>query len=80
MRFQNRVLLGDAAVLPVFLAPEGRAQTKTQAPAGKSAATPEATAHKKNMDAYIALIRRDISKRTEVMEHDGVERPGFGEI
>src|SRR5260370_318891 len=68
MRFQNRVLLAMLLVLPVFLAPEGRAQTKTQAPAGKSRATSVGTEYKKNMEAYIALMRRDIQQeKTEVM-------------
>ncbi len=68
MKFQNRVWLALLLVLPVFLAPAGQAQTKPQSSASKSAATPEATANKKNMDAYIALMRRDVQQeKAEVM-------------
>jgi hypothetical protein len=68
MKFQNRVLLAMLFVLAVFLVPQGRAQTKTQQPAGEPAATPEADAHKKNRDAYLALMRRDVrQEKAEIM-------------
>jgi glutamyl/glutaminyl-tRNA synthetase len=68
MKFQNRVLQAMLFVLAVFLVPQSRAQTKAQEPAGKPAATPEADAHKKNMDAYLALMRRDIrQEKAEIM-------------
>ncbi len=67
MKFQNRVLLAMLFVLAVFLAPQGRAQTDTQQPAGKSAIS-EADTHKKNMDAYLALMRREVQQeKAEIM-------------
>ena len=72
MKFQNRVLLAMLLVLAVFLVPQGRAQTDTQQPAAKPAAkpaaTPEADAHKKNRDAYLALMRREVrQEKAEIM-------------
>jgi hypothetical protein len=68
MKFQNRVLLATLFVPMVFLAPQGRAQTNTQEPAGKPAATSEADSHNKNMDAYLALMRREVrQEKAEIM-------------
>jgi hypothetical protein len=68
MKFQNRVLLAMLFVLAVFPAAQSRAQTDTQQPAGKSAATSEADTHKKNMDAYLALMRREVEQeKAEIM-------------
>jgi hypothetical protein len=68
MKFQNRVLLAMLFVLAVFLAPQSRAQTDKQQAAGKPAATSEADPHKKNRDAYLALMRRDVrQEKAEIM-------------
>ncbi len=68
MKFLNRVLLAILLLLSVFVAPPGRAQTKTPAPEKKAAASPEADARKKNTDAYIALMRRDVrQEKAEIM-------------
>jgi glutamyl/glutaminyl-tRNA synthetase len=68
MKFQNRVLLAMLLALAVFLAPQSRAQTDTQQPAGKPATTSEADTRKKNMDAYLALMRREVQQeKAEIM-------------
>src|ERR1700757_2331589 len=68
MKFKNRVLLAMLFVLAVFPAPQCRAQTNTQKPAGKPAATSEADTHKKNRDAYLALMRREVrQEKAEIM-------------
>jgi hypothetical protein len=68
MKFQNRVLLAMLFVPAVFLAPQGRAQTETQQPADKSAATSGADTQKKNMNAYLALMRRKVQQeKAEIM-------------
>ena len=55
-------------VLPVLAAPVLRAQTKDQEPAGKTAASSDAATQRKNMDAYIALMRRDVrQEKAEIM-------------
>jgi glutamyl/glutaminyl-tRNA synthetase len=68
MKFQNRILLAMLFVPMVFLAPQSRAQTSTQKPADKPAATSDADTHKKNMDAYLALMRREVrQEKAEIM-------------
>jgi glutamyl/glutaminyl-tRNA synthetase len=68
MKFENRVSLAILFVLTVFLAPQSRVQTDTQQPAGKSAATSDAGTQKKNMDAYLALMRREVQQeKAEIM-------------
>jgi glutamyl/glutaminyl-tRNA synthetase len=68
MKFQNRVLLAMLFVLAVFLAPQCRAQTNTQQTAGQPAATSDADTQKKNMDAYLALMRREVrQEKAEIM-------------
>jgi hypothetical protein len=68
MKFENRVSLAILFVLTVFLATQGRAQTKTEQPSGKSAATPQADAQRKNMDVYLALMRREVrQEKAEIM-------------
>jgi hypothetical protein len=68
MKFQNRVLLAMVFVLAVFLAPKSRAQTNTQQTAGQPAATSEADPNKKNLDAYLTLMRRDVrQEKAEIM-------------
>ena len=66
MKLGNRLLVATVFVLPMIAAPAGRAQTNTQVQ--KKAATPEADAKKKNTDAYIALLRRDVrQEKAEAM-------------
>jgi len=68
MKFKNRVLLAMLFVLAVFPAPQCRAQTNTQKPAGKPAATSDPDTHKQNMDAYLALMRREVQQeKAEIM-------------
>lgn len=68
MKFENRVLLATLFVLAVFPAPQSRAQTDKQQAAGKPAATSEADTQKKNRDAYLALMRRDVrQEKAEIM-------------
>jgi hypothetical protein len=69
MKFLNRVLLAILFALAVLLvAPSGRAQTKPQEVGNKAATSPEADAQKKNIDVYIALMRRDVrQEKAEIM-------------
>jgi glutamyl/glutaminyl-tRNA synthetase len=68
MKFQNRVLLAMLFVLAVLPAPQSRAQTNTQKPADKPAATSDPDTHKQNMDAYLALMRREVQQeKAEIM-------------
>ena len=68
MKFLNRVLLATLFVLTVFVAPPGRAQTKTQKTENNAAASPEADTQTKNTDAYIALMRRNVrQEKAEIM-------------
>lgn len=68
MSFWNRVLLPTLVGLTVLVAPSGRAQTKTEGTENKAVASPEADAQKKNIDAYIALMRRDVrQEKAEIM-------------
>jgi len=72
MKVVNRVLLATLFGALALFAPALRAQSQTDKPAAKPAAkaapTPEADAQKKNTDAYIALMRRDVrQERAEIM-------------
>ena len=68
MKFQNRVLLAVLFILAVFLSPQSRAQTDARQPADKPATTSEADTHKKNRDAYMALMRREVrQEKAEIM-------------
>src|SRR5258708_20646991 len=68
MKFQNRVLLAMLFLLAVFPAPQSRAQTNTPQSAGKPASASEASTHKKNMDSYLAVMRRDVRpEKAEIM-------------
>jgi hypothetical protein len=68
MNFLNRVLL-VALFVPLSLLPSsGRAQTKTQKPEAQATASPGADAQKKNMDAYIGLMRKNVQQeKAEIM-------------
>jgi hypothetical protein len=62
------MLLVTLFVLPMIVALPGRAQTNTQKVEKKAAASPEADTKKKNTDAYIALLRRDVrQEKAEIM-------------
>jgi len=68
MRFWDRVLLATLFGLALLVTPPGRAQTKSEGARNKAAASPEADTQKKNMDAYIALMRRDVrQEKAEIM-------------
>ena len=61
-------MLRATLLLPMLLAPPGKAQTNTQKVEKKVAASPESDAQKKNTDAYIALLRRDVrQEKAEIM-------------
>ena len=68
MKFQNRVLLAVLLFPAVFLAPRSQAQSDKQPTADKPAATSDADTHKKNRDAYLALMRREVrQEKAEIM-------------
>jgi|SRR5580704_2528350 hypothetical protein len=66
MKILNRVLLLALFVLAVALAPRGQAQTspqKTEPPAAPSATGPATDTQKKNIQAYIDLMRKDVRQQ-----------------
>lgn len=66
MRLGNRLLVATLFVLPMIAVSAGRAQTNPQVQT--KVASPEADAKKKNTDAYIALLRRDVrQEKAEAM-------------
>jgi len=68
MKFANRILLVTLFAQVAFFSQPGRAQTKTQKPEGQAAASPDANAQQKNLDAYIDLLRKDIrQQKAEIM-------------
>jgi hypothetical protein len=68
MKSVNRLSLATLFLLFLLIPQPGRAQTTTQAPESKAAASPDADAQKKNTDAYIALMRRDVrQEKSEIM-------------
>ena len=69
MKRQNRVLLTMGWAIVAMLVPRCEGQTAAPAaPASKAQKSPEADAKKKNLDAYIALMRRDVrQEKTEIM-------------
>jgi hypothetical protein len=60
MTFVNRTFLGILFVSALLAAPLCRAQTTTQNATTKSAGSPAADAQKKNTQAYIDLMRRNV--------------------
>src|SRR5271165_6774748 len=57
-----------AACAWMVLAIPVRGQTKSQKPATKPAASPEADAQEKNLQSYIDLLRRDVrQQKAEIM-------------
>ncbi|MGC2768946.1 MAG: hypothetical protein WB607_25825 [Candidatus Acidiferrum sp.] len=64
----KRLLLATAFVLPVVVAPAGRAQTNTAKTENKTVTSPEAETQKKNTQAYINLLRSDVrQQKAEIM-------------
>ncbi len=68
MRLLNRLMLVTLVVPLVFLASPGLAQTKTGKGQTKAAASPEAGAKEKNIQAYIELLRANVrQEKSEIM-------------
>lgn len=68
MKLWNHLLVATLFVLPMIAAAPGRPQTNTPKVDKKAAASPEADVKKKNTDAYIALLRRDVrQEKAEIM-------------
>jgi hypothetical protein len=67
MKSWNRMLRAPLFVLPMLLAPPGRAQTNTQKVERKAAAAPESDAQKENTEAYIELLRQDVRQQKAEM-------------
>jgi hypothetical protein len=68
MKFLNRVWLAMLFILPMLTVSPCWAQTKTQTTEKRAAATPEADAQKKNLQAYVDLLRRDVrQQKAEIM-------------
>src|SRR5215831_12867282 len=76
MKLVKRIAPAALLILPMLVAPGGRAQTQSQQPAAKPAAktaakpaaSPEADTQKKNVEAYIALMRRNVrQEKAEIM-------------
>ena len=68
MTFVNRTFLGILLVTALLAAPLCRAQTTTQNAATKSTRSPEADVRKKNTQAYIDLMRRNVRQdKAEIM-------------
>jgi hypothetical protein len=68
MKFVNRLLLAALFVQYVFPSSSARGQTTTQTPESKSAASDKADAQKKNVQAYIDLLRKDVrQEKAEIM-------------
>jgi hypothetical protein len=68
MKFLNRVWLVMLFVLPMFAASPCLSQTKTQTIEKSTAVSPDDAAQKKNLQAYVDLIRRDVrQQKAEIM-------------
>jgi len=68
MKFVNRLLLAILFVQCVLVPHPAGAQTETQKPENKAAASAEADTQKKNVDAYIDLLRKDVrQQKAEIM-------------
>ncbi|HUI51595.1 MAG TPA: hypothetical protein VLX60_07415 [Terriglobales bacterium] len=68
MKVVTRVLIATLFVLSAIAVPPLRAQSQTQKAPSKAAPSPEADTQKKNTDAYIALLRRDVrQEKSEIM-------------
>ena len=68
MKFLKHGLLVGLFILPMLGASLGQAQTKTQKTTARAVASPEADAQKKNIQAYVDLMRRDVKQeKAEIM-------------
>jgi hypothetical protein len=68
MKFLNRVWLVVVFITPMLAAPPCQPQSKTQTANKSTAASAEADAQEKNMQAYIDLLRKDVrQQKTEIM-------------
>ena len=68
MKFLNHILFPVTFLLLIFDATPGLAQTQTQTTEKKAAASPEADAQDKNLQAYIDLLRTNVrQQKAEIM-------------
>ena len=68
MKLLSIVLMTVACVVPLFGASPCQGQTKTQGAESKTAVSPEVDAQKKNLQAYIDLLREDVrQQKAEIM-------------
>jgi hypothetical protein len=68
MKFLNLARLAILLILPMFAGSPCPAQTKTQTTEKSAVASPEADAQKKNLQAYVDLLRRDVrQQKAEIM-------------
>jgi len=63
MKFVNRLLPAILFVQCVLVPHPAGAQTETQKPENKAAVSAEGDAQKKNVDAYIDLLRKDVRQQ-----------------
>src|SRR5215469_9422855 len=68
MKLLSIVLMTVLCVVPLFGASPCQGHTKTQGAESKTAVSPEADAQKKNLQAYIDLLREDVrQQKAEIM-------------
>lgn len=68
MKLLSIVLMTVLCVVPLFGASPCQGQTKTQEAESKTAVSPETDAQKKNLQAYIDLLREDVrQQKAEIM-------------
>ena len=67
MKRLNRPWLMAVVILPLLSASISRAQTETEPKNNAVAASPEADNQKKNMQAYVDLLRRDVRQQKAEM-------------
>ena len=67
MNFSNRLFPAVVFVLAIVVPTPDRAQTKTQKTESKTTASPELETQKKNLQAYIDLLRDDVRQQKAEM-------------
>ena len=68
MKFLIRMCLVTLFILPLLAGSPCRAQTKTQTSKKSTTASPEADTQKKNLQAYVDLLRTDVrQQKAEIM-------------
>lgn len=68
MKFLYRFWLVTLFILPILATSPCRAQSKTESATEGTTATPEADAHKKNLQVYVDLLRKDVrQQKAEIM-------------